>query len=86
MTAPLIVIWPPWAQINPEFATSPLTIRLPVAASVPVGHDICAGVDDQGMETGRDDRAVVDQRHSPELAGAGDGVVHVGERDAREAA
>src|SRR5262245_52918587 len=37
------------------------------------------------METGRDDGAIVDQRHlpGPELAGAGDRVVQVGERDAR---
>src|SRR5262245_49546038 len=37
------------------------------------------------MSTGRDNRALVDQRHppSPELAGARYRVVHIGERDAR---
>src|SRR5262249_22525298 len=38
VTAPLIVMLPPWAQINPEFATSLFTISppIPVASSVPV--------------------------------------------------
>src|SRR5262245_41042014 len=37
VTAPLIVMFPPWAQINPQFATSLFTISppLPVASSVP---------------------------------------------------
>src|SRR5436190_23203505 len=37
------------------------------------------------MAAGGNDRAIVDQRHlpSPDLAGAGDGVVKVGESDAR---
>src|SRR5262245_66522279 len=36
------------------------------------------------MSAGRDNRAFVDQCHppSPELAGTGDRVVHIGERDA----
>jgi hypothetical protein len=38
VTAPLIVMLPPWAQINPEFAISLLTMSppLPVASSVPL--------------------------------------------------
>jgi hypothetical protein len=50
-----------------------------------IGHDIRAGIDDEGMETGRDDRAIVDERHLPsaELAGTGNRVVHIGEGDAR---
>src|SRR6266480_969284 len=37
------------------------------------------------MSSGRDNRALVDQRHppTPELAGAGYRVVYIGERDAR---
>ena len=48
VTAPLIVMFPPFAQISPEFAISLFTIRAAAAGRLErpgIGHDIRSGVD-----------------------------------------
>ena len=89
LTSPSSVTLPPLAHSRPSLATSLCTTRppLPVASSVPVLTMVLPPVSmTERVAAGGDDGAFVDQRHLPvaELAGAGDGVVDVGERDARD--